>query len=175
MEAHDIQPRSPLDSSGQDHSGLDWRDGNRRRSWNRRHRSTRFWDSLLGRWQRRDGRRTKDRQNLYVDVYRRSDVLLLAGIFLLNIFDAFFTLRWLEMGGQEGNPLMAKLLEEGDLVFLIQKCFVVGVWLVILIVHKNFRVARIGLWSLLVIYGLLLLYHVYHVAAETSPILPPVG
>jgi hypothetical protein len=173
MEAHNLEPRSPLEPADQELGSPDRTGGDRRSGPDRRHRSTRFWDSLLGRRQRRDGRRTEDRDGLYVDVYRRRDVLLLAGIFLFNIFDAFFTLRWLDMGGGEANPLMAKLLEGGDLIFLIQKCFVVGVWLVILIVHKNFRVARTGLWSLLAIYGLLLLYHLYHVAVQTNPVLPP--
>lgn len=176
MEAHQTEPRRLRELSGPAPGSLIRPTGERRNGQDRRRQRTRFWDSLFGRRRRRDGRRSRDRDKLYVDVYHRRDVLLLAGIFLLNIFDAFFTLRWLELGGREGNPVMAMLLEKGgDLAFLIQKCFVVGVWLVILVVHKNFRVARLGLWSLFAVYALLLLYHLYHVAAQTKPALPPVG
>jgi hypothetical protein len=51
------------------------------------------------------------------------------------------------------------LLDIGPWAFIAQKCLVVGLWLVILVVHKNFRLARIGLYSALVVYGLLLIVH----------------
>ena len=35
-------------------------------------------------------------------------------------------------------------LDIGPGAFLVQKCFVVGAWLLLLLVHKNFRFARIG-------------------------------
>ena len=105
-----------------------------------------------------------------MDLYGTGDVLLLSGIFVLNIFDAFFTLRWLQLGGVEANPLMDRLLQTNDLLFLFQKCFVVGIWLLILMVHKNFRVARLGLWMLLLVYAGLLVYH-FVLQAEGVP--PP--
>lgn len=132
----------------------------RRSGEDRRGQPTRIWDSLFGRKLRKHGRREGESENTYVDVYRRRDVGLILGILLLNILDAFFTLRWLDMGGGEANPIMDQLLEHGgDFAFLVQKCLVVGLWLVVLIVHKNFRIARVGLLSLFAIYGLLLLYH----------------
>ena len=173
MEARENQPSSPLESSARepdDSASLGWPGPERRSGDDRRLTRTRFWDSLLGYRRRYEGRRAKELEQLYVDAYHRSDVLLLSSVFILNILDAFFTLRWLEMGGREGNPLMARLLEAGNLPFLIQKCFVVGIWLVILIVHKNFRLARVGMWSLLGVYGLLLLYHF---ALQSGLVSPP--
>jgi hypothetical protein len=84
---------------------------------------------------------------------------LVAGTFLLNILDAFLTLRWLSLGGSEENPLMERLLESGDFLFLLQKCFVVGVLLLVLIVHRNFALARAGLWVIFGLYAALLVYH----------------
>ena len=88
-------------------------------------------------------------------------LLLVLGIFFLNIFDAFCTLIWLQRGGSEGNPLMDLAIQAGDSVFLFQKCIVAGLWLLVLLVHKNFRIARIGLWVLLVVYGVLAAYHAF--------------
>ncbi|MBW2272457.1 MAG: hypothetical protein JRG96_04240 [Deltaproteobacteria bacterium] len=130
----------------------------RREEGDRRGQPTRGWDSLFHR-RRRTGRRQGETQDTYVDVFRKRDVALLLGIFILNILDAFFTLRWLQMGGAEGNPLMDQLIKTSDLLFLFQKCLVVGLWLLILMAHKNFRIARIGLWGSFVLYVCLLMYH----------------
>ncbi len=140
-------------------SGTDafWVD--RRREADRRDRPTRGWDALRGRGQRLAGRRGEEIDRIYVDRYRRGDVLLVVGIFVLNLLDAFFTLRWLQLGGREGNPLMEEILSSNEFLFLAQKCFVVGICLVVLVVHKQFRVARFGLWALFSVYGALVLYH----------------
>ena len=112
----------------------------------------------LGPLRRRRGRRLGESENTYVDLYGRRDLLLLLSVFVLNVLDAFLTLRWLQMGGGEGNPIMQAALDRGTLVFLFQKCFVVGLWLVLLIAHKNFRIARHGLWMLLGFYGAVFVY-----------------
>ena len=141
----------------------------RRTSSDRREVPTRGWDSLLGFARRKKGRRTGESHNIYVDSYTRQDVLLTVGVLVLNILDAFFTLRWLGMGGSEGNPLMDMLIRANDMLFLFQKCIVVGVWLVILVVHKNFRIARYGLWGAFIVYAGILFYHF---VLQTGP--PPV-
>jgi len=123
----------------------------------------------LGPRRRRSGRRTGETENTYVDLYSRRDLMLLMGVFVLNVFDAFFTLRWLQMGGGEGNPIMHAALERGPRVFLFQKCLVVGLWLVLLIAHKNFRIARHGLWMLLGFYGAVFVYHFVLQAGGFAP------
>ena len=88
-------------------------------------------------------------------------------VLLLNILDALFTMLWLQRGGTEANPIMAWLLEIGNSAFLVQKCLIVGLWLVLLLVHKNFRIARVGLWALTGVYSLLLLYHLFLISLAT--------
>jgi hypothetical protein len=56
---------------------------------------------------------------------------------------------------------MQALLDSSDLLFLLQKCLVVGLWLVILVIHKNFSIARIGLWGAFILYAGILLYHFF--------------
>ncbi len=133
----------------------------RLREGDRRVRPTRFFDSLKGYRRRAKGRRRSERHNTYVDHYGLEDLLLVVGILTLNIADAFFTLHWTGRGGSEGNPLMEWLLEYGVWAFLLQKCLFVGVWLLLLVVHKNFRIARVGLWTLLALYSILLVYHLF--------------
>lgn len=136
----------------------------------RRAQPTRAWDSFRGWRGRQFARRSGEHENTYVDVYQPRDVVLLLSILMLNVLDAYFTLRWLQIGGREANPVMHWLLEHGDYPFLIQKCVVVGIWLIVLTVHKNFRVARLGLWSLLLLYTVLLVYH-FFLQADLGP--PP--
>lgn len=143
---------------------------NRRIEWDRRATPTHVWDSFRRGWKRRaDARRVSELEGSYVDVYQPKDLGLLLCILLLNVMDAFFTLGWLQMGGREANAFMEWVLGFGNWVFLVQKCLVVGVWLIVLTVHKNFRVARIGLWSLFSLYSLVILYHfALRSAAATS-------
>ncbi len=138
-----------------------WPERDRRSGPDRRRRPTRLWDSLVGPRRRQGGRRAEDRPGLYVDVYHPSDVALVLTVFVLNLLDAFFTLSILERGGREENPLMERLLEAGQETFLYEKCFLVGFWLVLLVVHKNFRLARIGLWLLLAVYLGVFAWHVF--------------
>jgi hypothetical protein len=102
----------------------------------------------------------------YVDRYSKRDVALLVAIFALNIADAFMTMLWLHRGGREANPIMAFFLDIGPVAFLAQKCLIVGFWLILLLVHKNFRFAKVGLYASLAVYALLLIVHFSIVAAR---------
>jgi hypothetical protein len=141
----------------------------RRSGRERRGQPTPALSSFWGNRRRRSGRRKGESDRTYVDTFSPRDVALLLGIFVLNIFDAFFTLLWIQRGGSEANPFMAFLLEIGEGAFLLQKCIVVGVWLIVLVIHKNFRLARIGLYSLAGVYSLLILGHFALIASDVSP------
>ena len=168
--AESTTPIEPVTDSG---ANPTWPEVDRRSGLDRRAQPTRFWDSLLGRRQRIAGRRSGEQGDVYVDRFGRGDVMLVLAIFALNIFDALATLVWLQRGGSEGNPLMDLAIQAGNSVFLFQKCIVAGLWLLVLLVHKNFRIARIGLWVLLGVYGTLALYHMFLVLFADP--LPPSG
>lgn len=143
---------------------------NERRGSDRRSRPTTPWKDLFSPLRRARGRRADDQRG-YVDRYSKQDVALLFAIFLLNIADAFMTMLWLHRGGGEANPVMAFFLDIGPIAFLAQKCLVVGFWLILLLVHKNFRFAKIGLYASLAVYALLLILHFAIVALGIEP--PP--
>lgn len=146
-----------------------WPESERRSGSDRRHRPTPFWSAFLGPRRRHGGRRHGETDRTYVDRFTRRDVVLVIAILVLNVLDALFTLVWVQRGGSEGNPLMAWILELGSSAFLIQKTFVVGLWLLLLVVHKNFRLARLGLWALAGIYSLLILYHLALIGSGVDP------
>lgn len=115
--------------------------------------------SFTGR--RLGGRRREEQQNIYVDRYRRGDVLLGFSVLLLNILDAVLTLVFLDtQRGQEANPVARYLLEAGTGWFLFFKSFVVALCVLFLVMHKTFRFVRPALYLLLVFYMGLFGYHI---------------
>lgn len=82
-------------------------------------------------------------------------------LFGLNWLDAQLTLLWIRMNvATEGNGLMARLLEHGDLTFLGAKLAIGGVAAYILYRCAHLPVARHGLTLVLGIYLTLMLVHV---------------
>ncbi len=108
-------------------------------------------------WVRRSG----ELEGSFVDRHGWRMIALLAWVALLNAGDSFFTLYHLQAGGVELNPVAAAMLRTGRLGFVISKSVLIAVPLVILCVHKNFPLARLGLWTAAVTYTALLTYHLY--------------
>jgi len=77
----------------------------------------------------------------------------------MNVGDSFFTLVHLQAGGIELNPIAERLLQTGRLGFVLWKSLLIGVALFVLALHKNFRLARIGIWVAAASYTLLVSYH----------------
>lgn len=162
-----LVPTAPRDAAAT--GAAAWK-GSDRRIGDRRTRPTRPWLDLFSPSRRARGRRASDLGG-YVDRYTKRDVALLLAIFLLNVADAFMTMLWLHRGGREANPIMDFFLDIGPAAFLFQKCLVVGFWLILLLVHKNFRFAKIGLYASLAVYSVLLIVHFAIVALGIEP--PP--
>ncbi|MDJ0976364.1 MAG: DUF5658 family protein [Planctomycetota bacterium] len=82
-----------------------------------------------------------------------------AVIMLLCLLDAILTLNVLQLGAEEWNPVMAKLLEFGPAAFIGVKM----VWTLagcgILMLLGRHRVARLGLSALLIAYICLTTWH----------------
>ena len=67
-------------------------------------------------------------------------------LFLLNFLDAIFTIYWVRNGfAEEGNRLMASLLDMGDMPFLTVKIFAGAVAAIVLSHWGHYKVARYGL------------------------------
>ena len=108
---------------------------------------------------RKHVRRPKEVEGSYVDRYRTRVVLAVAWVALMNIGDSFFTLWHLQSGGIELNPVAEQLLRTGRLGFVFWKSALIAGALLVLVLHKNFWLARVGLWVSAGAYTLLNIYH----------------
>ena len=108
---------------------------------------------------RRDPQRGEEREGSFVDVYSSSVLFWVLWIALMNVGDSFFTLVHLQAGGVEVNPVAAALLRTGRFGFVLAKSVLIGVALLVLTLHKNFQMARFGLWLSTVAYTALVIYH----------------
>ncbi|HEU4765882.1 MAG TPA: DUF5658 family protein [Pyrinomonadaceae bacterium] len=81
-------------------------------------------------------------------------------LFALNWLDAQLTLVWIQLNvATEGNALMARVLDHGELSFLGAKLLVGGFAAYILYRCAHVPMARHGLTIVLGIYALLMLVH----------------
>lgn len=82
-------------------------------------------------------------------------------LFALNLLDALLTIVWVRNGvATEGNFLMAKLLEMGDLTFLAVKLAIGTFAAFIFLVGSETKLARYGLTVALALYISLMGIHV---------------
>jgi hypothetical protein len=125
----------------------------------RRAPTPRFSRYALWGGRRREARRREEREGSFVDRYGRRVVLLVMWVALMNIGDSFFTLVHLQAGGVELNPVAKLLLTTGRWNFVFVKSILIALALLVLAVHKNFHLARIGLWTAAGTYTCLVGYH----------------
>jgi hypothetical protein len=134
----------------------------RRAGVDRRNQATgllsRYW--LIG--SRKAGRRTGERENIYVDRYGGWDWVLVVGVLALSLCDMVFTLFHLQAGGTEANPVMAWTLEWGGHGgFKAVKIATTIVGLLVLLVHVRFRRVRTLLSLAFLVYASVFGFHLY--------------
>lgn len=114
--------------------------------------------ALLG-GRRRTIQRAAEREGAYVDLYGTGLLLAVLWVSLMNVADSFFTLVHLQAGGIELNPIAEQLLQTGRFGFVFWKCALISASLLVLALHKNFQLARVGLWTAAGAYTVLVGYH----------------
>jgi hypothetical protein len=81
-------------------------------------------------------------------------------LFALNWLDAQLTLVWIRLNvATEGNALMARILEHGDMPFLVAKIAIGGFAAYTLYRFAHLPLAKHGLTAVLGLYALLMLIH----------------
>lgn len=114
--------------------------------------------SLTG-GRRKAPQRESEREGSFVDVYSPWVLAWVTWVALMNIGDSFFTLVHLQAGGVEVNPVAAAMLRTGRFGFVFIKALLIGLALLVLCLHKNFQMARWGLWLSTAAYTALVIYH----------------
>ena len=115
--------------------------------------------SLRGR--RRGGRRADDRRQLYVDRYQWSDVLLVTGVVVLCAADTLLTLKVLERGAVEANPLMDFLIQQGTGLFGAVKLGFTLLGMLFLLTHIRLQYVRAATLVVLALYTVLMFWHLW--------------
>ncbi|MGD0897150.1 MAG: DUF5658 family protein [Thermoguttaceae bacterium] len=113
-------------------------DGEKRLQADRRQTPTSPWGAFPPAGQRLRNRRAGEHRRPYF-VDRFSPILLVFVLMLAiaSIVDAVLTIRLLEAGGDEINPLMDRLLDYGILSFLLGKYVLTVSGLPLLLIFKN--------------------------------------
>ena len=117
---------------------------------------------------RREHRRVEDGEAIYTDWPAPTLVLLAIGVMILSSLDAFFTLRLLDAGATEINPVMAMMIGEGTLAFAASKMLLTGFSVLTLVflaraqVFNRFRIGvmltiAFAIYSCLICYEILLI------------------
>jgi hypothetical protein len=95
---------------------------------------------------------------------QRQDISwVIASMVLLacNALDAALTVCAVEFGDAvEANPVMALLLAHGTLSFVIVKHLLVSCGLILLWSLRERRAARVGIWAVVPLYPLIVIYEV---------------
>lgn len=109
------------------------------------------------RGRRRKSRRIDECHNYYVDRYNARYLALIIAILILCFLDAYFTLLLLQVGAIELNPFMLYFIRKDIVLSMVVKYVMTATALIIILVHKNFRVFG-GLKVRNLIYMILALY-----------------
>lgn len=109
---------------------------------------------------RRRARRAGENDGSFVDQYSVRLVAIMIWIAAMNAGDSFFTLLHLQAGGIELNPVADAMLGTGRWGFVILKSALITIPLIVLTLHKNFPLARLGIWTAASAYTALLGYHI---------------
>ncbi|MEZ4386225.1 MAG: DUF5658 family protein [Candidatus Krumholzibacteriia bacterium] len=132
----------------------------RRQGHDRRRRPTPMFSPFSLRGQRTRIRRETDfLRGRYVDRSTGRHLVLLLLLLLFVTLDAASTLFIIENGGNEVNPLMNATLQRGVGWFLLVKLGPLPLAFALVSVHRYFRWVRLALATLLVVYGVLMGYH----------------
>ena len=98
---------------------------------------------------RREHRRAAEGEPVFIDWHHPWLFFLAVGTMLLSCLDAFFTLRLLDRGAIEVNPVMALAISHGTFAFTASKMLMTGLGILMLVFlsrSKLFNRVRTGLF-----------------------------
>jgi hypothetical protein len=108
------------------------------------------------------GRRKQDRPG-YIDIYGFRSWIIVLFIIALSCLDAVLTAFQIWSGTvKEANPLMNMVISRGGIItFFTVKAAMTTLPVALIILHKEWKIARFAVWICISAYSLISLYHVY--------------
>jgi len=95
-------------------------------------------------------------------------------ILALNLLDAMFTLVWVNAGlAREANPLLAGIVQDHPVVFTIVKLGLVAGGSFLLWRYRTRPLAVVGIFTVFLVYYLILLYHIGYLSLVVGTLLFP--
>ena len=91
----------------------------------------------------------------------RHVVFLVLFLVVCSALDALFTILHIQQGASEINPLMAIALSQGIESFVTVKMSLTGLGALLLAMYRNVQFGLKSLQGLAMIYGMLLVYHLW--------------
>ena len=94
-------------------------------------------------------RREEDDEVLFVDWHHPWLFFLAVGTMIMSCVDAFMTLQLLQHGMIEANPVMAAVLDQSTMAFVVSKVTITGISILILVFLAKTRFmnrVRVGLF-----------------------------
>ncbi len=92
---------------------------------------------------RRRGNRRGEAVDGLLDWYEPHLLFLAIVILLMSVTDAFLTLKLIDLGASEANPVMAYLLERTPRLFVTAKMMLTGAGIIVLVALARARVFRV--------------------------------
>jgi len=132
--------------------------------------------TLTGR--RKMARRRNESVNYYVDRYEQRYVIILGLVLIMCLLDCGLSFRIHEAGGSEINWLTVNLMKSNRILLILIKVSLTLLGMVILIVHKNFKVLSLfrttnAIYLILAVYLILTSYELYGVLSLKSILFVP--
>ena len=94
------------------------------------------WRTVLfgfARSRRQGPRRDGEAEPVFTDWHHPWLAFLAIGIMLMSSLDAFMTLRLIDLGAYEANPIMAAMMERGTGTFAVSKMLLTGIGILALV------------------------------------------
>ena len=98
----------------------------------------------------------------------------MATVLVLNLFDAVFTLFWIQAGhAREANPFLRDVLDASPVAFVGIKLGLVGLGSSLLWRHRDRPLAVVAIFLIFLVYYILLLWHLGFLALVVGEHLIP--
>jgi hypothetical protein len=111
----------------------------------RRRRPTRLWDVIATPGRRFQIRRESERSGRlppFVDRHSGPMRIPIYLVLILTLVDGLLTLHIIEHPGDEANPIMARALERGIAWFFVSKYLLTAVGMAVLLILREYRIAK---------------------------------